>query len=274
MAANRCSVCGFESDNFPDFTCPQCGKKLLSSSPFSPWIVVVAQVIVTTGFMFIFHFPRPVIIIFGLIVFLFSALGLRRRRNGFATRKSPPLPLSSQPASVVLLGLAVAVLGIVFVACLLFGSVALINSYNAVARVQGQPYHATIFQVIRPYYQKSAGMHGPYIQVYASGMVEGDKEWMSLIPYLKQVPHNQAELNDLVPPGTEIPVYLFSGLKGRSRIQVNDGLPPGEASRRTETWVLSHVPLALVVLAVLIFLLVRIRRSCVAPAAQPMTVNA
>src|SRR5208283_2785844 len=105
-------------------------------------------------------------------------------------------------------------------------------------RVQGQSYHATTFQVTRPYYQKSAGMHGPDVAVYASGMVEGKKEWMNLVPYLKPVPRGQAEVNDLVPPGTVIPVYLFPNLKGQSRIQLIDVLPPGEASRRTETWVL------------------------------------
>jgi hypothetical protein len=74
--------------------------------------------------------------------------------------------------------------------------------------VQGQPYHATTFQLTRPYYQKSAGMHGPDVAVYASGMVEGKKEWMNLL--LKRAPRDQAELNDSVPPGTVIPVCLFS----------------------------------------------------------------
>jgi hypothetical protein len=58
-----------------------------------------------------------------------------------------------------------------------------------------------------------------------------------------------------------IPVYLFPNLKGQSRIQVIDVLPPGEASRRTEMWVLRRAPAALAVLGALIFLLVRIRRS-------------
>jgi hypothetical protein len=163
--------------------------------------------------------------------------------------------------SAILLDLTIAILGLAFVACLLFGFVTFLNAHIAFKRVQGQPYHATTFQVTRPYYQKSAGMHGPYIQAYASGMVEGKKEWMNLFPYLKRFPRDQAELDDSVPPGTVIPVYLFPNLKGRSRIQVVDVLPPGEASRRTEMWVLRRAPMALALLGALIFLLIRIRRT-------------
>jgi len=178
--------------------------------------------------------------------------------------------------SVILLDLTIAILGLAFLVCLLFGFVTFINAHNAFKRVQGQPYHATTFQVTRPYYQKSRGMHGSDIAVYASGMVEGKKEWMNLLPYLKPAPRNrfpedQSELNDSVPPGTVIPVYLFPNLKGQSRIDVIDVLPPGEASRRTETWVLQHASVALAVLAALIFLLVRIRRLCSSSAAQGMS---
>ena len=163
--------------------------------------------------------------------------------------------------TVTLLGLAITILGLAFLGCLLFGFVTFISAHNAFKHVQGQPYHATTFQVIRPYYQKSAGMHGPDVAVYASGMVEGKKEWMDLLPYLKRAPADQTELNDSVPPGTAIPVYLFPNLKGQSRIQVIDILPPGEASRRTETWVLRRAPVALAGLGALILLLVRIRRA-------------
>jgi hypothetical protein len=180
--------------------------------------------------------------------------------------RSFPRPLASQPMSVILLNLTIAILGLAFFACLLFSFVTFLNAHIAFKRVQGQPYHATTFQVTRPYYQQSAGMHGPDIAVYASGMVEGKKEWMNLIPYLHRVPRGQAELNDSVPPGTVIPVYLFPNLKGQSRIQVIDVLPPGEASRRTETWVLRRAPVALAVLGTLILLLMRIRRFFSSPA--------
>lgn len=165
----------------------------------------------------------------------------------------------------------IAILGLAFLCCVLFGFVTILNAHLALKRVQGQPYHGTTFQVIRPYYRKSAGMHGPYVTAIASGVVEGKQEWMSLIPYLKpaargRFPQNQAELNDSVPPGTVIPVYLFPNLKGQSRIQVIDVLPPGEASRRTEAWVARRAAVALAILGALIFLLVRIRRSCASAA--------
>jgi hypothetical protein len=190
--------------------------------------------------------------------------------------RSLPRPLSSRPMSVTLLDLTIAILGLAFLACLLFGFVTFINSHNAFKRVQGQPYHATTFQVTSPYYQKNAGMRGggPHVMVYASGIVEGNKEWMNLLPYLKRVPRDQAELNDSVPPGTAIPVYLFPNLKGRSRIQVIDVLPPGEASRRTETWVLRRAPVALAVLGALFLLLVRIRRFIASPADEAMIASA
>jgi hypothetical protein len=186
-------------------------------------------------------------------------------RMTFSESSTRPFP--RPPASALLLNLTIAILGLAFLCCLLFGFVAFINAYVAVKRVQGQPYHATTFQVTRSYYQKSAGMHGPDISVYARGTVEGQEEWMDLFAYLKRAEVNkrslsdQAELNALVPPGTVIPVYLFPNLKGRSRIQLIDVLPPGEASRRTETWVLRRAPVALAVLGGLIFVLVRIRQS-------------
>jgi hypothetical protein len=162
---------------------------------------------------------------------------------------------------VTLLDFIIAILGLALLCCLLFGFVSLVNAHSAFNLVRGQPYHSTTFQVIRPYYQRSAGMHGPDIAVYASGRVEGQKEWINLVPVLKRVPRDQAELDSWVAPGCVIPVYLFPGLRGQNRVQVIDVLPPGEASRRTEIWVLRRAPVAIAVLGTLIFLLVRLRRS-------------
>jgi hypothetical protein len=224
--------------------------------------------------MIAFPFPPPMVVFFGLASVLLTVLGLRARRSAVATGGALPRPICRQPMSVMLLSLIIAVLGLAFFACLLFGFVIFINAHNAVERVEGQPYHATTFQVIRPYYQKSPGFHGPDIALYASGMVEGKMEWMNLRPYLKRVPRGQPELNDLVPPGTEIPVYVFPNLKGRSRIEVIGDLPPGEADRRTETWVLRRGPMALAIMGALVFVLVRIRRSCATRATRVMAANA
>jgi len=271
-AAKRCPYCGFESDDFPDRTCPQCGKRLLRSVSFPPWLLALAQAALGVGVMFAFHFPRPMILGFALVTFFLALFGLRSRRTS-AISNSVPRPLSPQPKSAVFLGLTIALLGLACFACLLFGFIIFLNAQMAIKRVARQPYHATTFQVIRPYYQKSAGFHGPEISVYASGMVGGNKEWMDLFPYLKRNPSGQGELNALVPPGTTIPVYLFPNLKGRSRIQVIDVLPPGEAARRIQAQVLRRVPVALVVLGALMFVLVRIRRSLATPAAQATSVG-
>jgi len=151
-------------------------------------------------------------------------------------------------------------MGLACVGCLIFGFVTFLNAHIAFKRVEGEPYHASTFQVVRPYYQESAGIHGPHVSIYARGIVEGREEWMNLVPYLKRKVRGQRELNYWAPPGTAIRIYLFPNLKGQSRIQVIDVLPPGEASRRTAAWVLWRVPLALVILGALIFLLMRIRR--------------
>jgi hypothetical protein len=180
-----------------------------------------------------------------------------------------PLPrqqASPQPISVQLLNVAVVVCGVCVFACLLFGFVMVLNLHVAYRRFQGQPFHATAFQVIRPYYQSSAGMHGPDTQVYAKGLVEGKEEWMNLLPYLRRMPHEQAELDDLAPEGTVIPVYLFSNLRGQTRVQMIGALPPAETNHRAEMLALRKWSFALSVLGALLFVLVRIRRYC-----QPAT---
>jgi hypothetical protein len=50
----------------------------------------------------------------------------------------------------MLLDLTIAIVVLVFLSCLLFGFVAFINAHFDFRRVQGQPYHATTFQVTRP----------------------------------------------------------------------------------------------------------------------------
>jgi hypothetical protein len=93
-------------------------------------------------------------------------------------------------------------------------------------------------------------------------MVDGQKEWMGLFPYLHFRPHDQTELDLRVPAGTTIPVYLFPGMKGRSRVQVYTVIPPDEASRRTAMSTLSYGMFALAVTAGIIFVLSRLRRAC------------
>jgi hypothetical protein len=68
--------------------------------------------------------------------------------------------------------------------------------------------------------------------MYASGMVDGQREWMGLYPYLHPRPRNEEELDERVPIGTSIPIYLFPELKGRSRVRVYADTPPAEAYHR------------------------------------------
>ena len=76
------------------------------------------------------------------------------------------------------------------------------------------------------YYQR--GSKGA-VDAYASGMVDGNREWMSLRPYLPTVPRSEAELDQRVPIGTSIPIDLFPEMKGRLRVRVYSDTPRRKA---------------------------------------------
>lgn len=97
--------------------------------------------------------------------------------------------------------------------------------------------------------------------MHASGVVEGNKEWMNLFPYLNTKPRTQEELESMVPAGTVIPIYLFSDLKGTARVQLIGPLPPAEANHKQAMLVLNRALTMIAALAAAIFALVRIRRS-------------
>jgi hypothetical protein len=160
----------------------------------------------------------------------------------------------------IVLNVAIALAGLCLFTSLLFGVVAVLNWHAAYNRFEGQPYHATSFQVTRPYYQRSAGMHGPDIAVYAKGLVEGQEEWMGLIPYLKRMPSGQDELNNLVPRGTVIPVNLFPGLTGQRRIQLIGALPQAELNHQAEMAALRQWSIAAGGFGALVLVLVGVRR--------------
>ncbi len=273
-ALHKCAACGFECDDFSGSICPQCSKKLANGMNLALWIFGLLPVVAIVGFMSAFHVPPAMIIFCGVGTLLPAILAIRSRGALTVVKSFPRRRASPQPTSVKFLNVAIGLCGFCFFACLLFGFVSFQNSYMTYRRFQGQPYHATTFQVVRPYYQISAGMHGPDIQVYARGLVEGNKEWMDLLPYLKSTPNGQGELNDLVPPGTVIPVYLFPNLRGQRRVQVIGALPPAETNYNAEMLVLRKGSIALAALGALLFVLVLIRRSCAAPATQAMAARA
>jgi len=143
----------------------------------------------------------------------------------------------------------------------LFGFVMFINSWTRWHQYEGQPYHRDEFQVTRVYYQR--GSKGS-IDVYASGEVEDNREWMSLRPYLHSLPHSQGELESMVPAGTVIPVYFFPGMKGRMRVEVYADTPPAEANQRAAMTTLNHGLLGIAITGGLIFFLILLRRMCFA----------
>jgi hypothetical protein len=133
------------------------------------------------------------------------------------------------------------------------------NSWDRWHRYEGQAYHRSEFQVVRAYYQTHS-KGGP--SLYASGTVDGQREWMDLQPYPHTRPHDQDELDAQVPRGTSIPVYLFPGLKGRTRVQPNHGVLPADASQRDAMATLKYGLGGLGVTAFLLLVMIRLRREC------------
>jgi hypothetical protein len=259
-STHKCAGCGYGGDNFPGGICPQCGRKIAPGLTFGPWLGALVQFALAAGFMLAFRFPRPLILFFAAFIFLGTALsvGLRRYQT---SRPKPALPPASQTRAAQILGIAIAICTFALFSCLLFGSVMFLNSWSAWQRFQGQSYHATSFQVARVYYRHTPGSHGGSTYMHASGVVEGNKEWMNLFPYLNTKPRTQEELESMVPAGTVIPIYLFSDLKGTARVQLIGPLPPAEANHKQAMLVLNRALTMIAALAAAIFALVRIRRS-------------
>jgi hypothetical protein len=73
---------------------------------------------------------------------------------------------------------------------------------------------------------------------------------------------NEGDLSSLVPAETVIPIYFFPSLKGRARAQLDTGVPPAEEGHRAALEAMQYGLLGLVVSAGILFLLLRVRRSC------------
>jgi len=146
------------------------------------------------------------------------------------------------------------------ICCLLFGLVIFLNSWNRWHQYEGQVYHRSEFQVLRVYYQKQSKSYS----FYASGLVDGNREWISLQPYTHVTPHSQGEAEQLVPAGILIPIYFFPDLKGRARVQVYQKIPPAEASHRDAIKAANISLLGLAISGGLLFVLLRIQRGCYA----------
>lgn len=252
-----CPQCGLALTDLFAAQCPACGAVIVAPPRVQIWIVALVQIALSTIFMLVFGFPKVMIVIFGTLIVIATAFAARLKLKPVPARVVPR-PVSN-PVLFKILSIAIALCTLAVVCILLFGFVMFMDSWDRWHRYEGQPRHRTEFQVVRAYYQPHSKGGA---DVYASGMVDGQKEWMSLFQFLHYQPKDQAELDSRVPAGTTIPVYLFPGLKGRTRVQVYTTIPPDEASRRTAMNILSYGLFWLALTVGIIFVLSRLRRAC------------
>ena len=197
----KCPKCGFELTDTSSSVCPVCGTPRHFRRPIAPgariarcariWIGALVQFAFMTTFMLVFRFPKILIAFFGVMIVLGTALTGWAKRKQLAPR--PPQRPLSHPTLFKVLSLGIAFCSLVLFSTLLFGFVMFVNNWNDWHRYQGQPYHRTEFVVAHTYYQR--GSKGA-VDAYASGMVDGKREWMSLRPYLPTVPRSEAELDE------------------------------------------------------------------------------
>ena len=208
--------------------------------------------------MLVVGFPKVMIVVFTTLIVVATALSALIKPRPMGAPVGPQRPVSN-PLLFKILSVAIALCSLALVCILLFGFVSFMNEWNRWHQYEGHRYERTEFVVTKAYFQTHV-RGGPYL--YASGTVEGNKEWMSLRPYLKFAPSSQEELDTQVGVGTVIPVYFFPDMKGRARVQVLSDPPPAEASRRAAMSTLHSSLIGLAATAGMIFLLVLLRRSC------------
>ena len=224
------------------------------------WIGAAVQITLSTTFMLVFRFPKVMIVVFAGFILLGTALSTVIKPRPVGAPAIPRRPVSN-PLPFRILSVAIALGSLIAFCILLFGFVSFMNSWDRWHQYEGHPYQRTDFVVTKAYFQAHT-RGGPYL--YASGTVDGNKEWMGLRPYLNSVPRSQEELDTQVEAGTVIPVYFFPDLKGQTRVQVRSDLPPAEAGRRAAMATLHSALLGLAVMAGILFVLILLRRSCYA----------
>jgi len=258
LGIRKCPKCGIDVADTSAITCPMCEAPLVTLGPRrSAWLGLLIQIVFMTTFMLLFHFPKGVILFFGAFLLAVTVLSsLLRNRQG---QSSPGQSIQlSRPILYRVLSAFIALGALALLAILLFGSVIFLNAWSRYQTYEGQRFERADFIVKRSYFQR--GSKGS-ISVYAAGTVDGLNEWMDLEPYVR--PSNNEELQESVPSGTSIPIYHFPGLKGRSRNRVYSETPPAESYHRTMMAVLSKALPAWCLIAVFVFLLIGIRKSCV-----------
>lgn len=269
----KCSNCGFDLTG-AEPVCPMCTQPLVPAVKRSAWLGALIQFGFVTTFIVVLRLPRFLIVFFGLFILLAALLSSVLKTK--ATTRATPLPPRPTPHSALfwIVSLAIPLFGLAFFCFLLFGFVTFANSWTSWHRYEGQPFHRAEFVVEQDYFQ-------PYpraADLYASGTVEGHREWMDLGPYLHarnlyHQPHGRDELQAWVPSGTSIPIYLFPTLKGRSRVRMYSGTPPAEAYHRTAMNAVQYGAWGMAGCALIIFLLMRIRAACFKQPDSALTIS-
>jgi hypothetical protein len=254
----NCPKCGLDLSNATSPLCPSCGIPVIVVSRKRKWIVAAVQIALSTSFMLVFGFPKFMIVVFVALIVIATALSMLIKPRPVGAPAPPQRPVSN-PVLFKILSLAFALAALAMGCILLFGFVMFMNSWERWHQYEGHPFQQADFVVTKAYFQKH-NRGGPYL--YASGTVNGNREWMSLGPYLHYVPRSQEELDAGLAAGTVIPVLFFPDMEGRARVQVLSDPPPAEASRRAAMSTLNSSLIGLAVMAGILFLLVLLRRSC------------
>lgn len=254
----NCPKCGLDLSNATSPLCPGCGLPLFVISRKRKWIVAAVQIALSMTFMLVFGFPKFMIVVFVALIVVATAVSMLIKPRPAGAPAPPQRPVSN-PLVFKMLSIAIALASLATGCILLFGSVMFMNSWQRWHQYEGHPFQRADFVVTKAYFQKHT-RGGP--SLYASGTVDGNKEWMSLGPYLHYVPRSQEELDAGLGPGTVIPIYFFPDMKGRARVQVLSDPPPAEASRRAAMRTLHSSLYGLTVTGVIVFLLILLRRTC------------
>lgn len=256
----KCPRCGLDFTADSAAVCPACRAKIVTTSPWGTkvYIGVLIPFAFSTIFMLVFGFSKIMIAFFGAMIFAGTALSTWAKSKAVAAPPTPQRTIA-HPSLFKILTLAIALCSLALAATLLFSFVSFMNSWSRWHTYDGQPYHRAEFQVKRAYFQR--GSKGG-IDIYASGTVEDLPQWMDLESFVHTLPRSQEELDDVVPAGTSIPIYLFPNLKGRTRVRVYQETPPAEAYRSSAMNAVHYGLGGLALGAGLLFVLSRVRQMC------------
>jgi hypothetical protein len=257
-SSEQCVKCGLDLSDATAAACPACGTRIIAPPAARTWVAALFQFIIAATFMLLFGFPKIMIAILAALIVIGTGLAPWLKAKQVPPAQAPQKPLS-HPVLFRIVSFGIALCSVAFLATLLFGFVIFMNAWTRWHLYEGQAYHQGEFQVSRVYYQKHTKGGA---DIFASGTVEGQKEWLSLRPFLHKTPHDQQELESLVPSRTSIPIYFFPNLKGRTRVQVLEDRPPAQASHRNAINTLNYSLIGLAAAAGIIFLLSRLRRYC------------